>query len=150
MEIVMLDKNDIGKVFEPITASVEKGRLSRFAKAIGEKNPIYLDDATAKSAGYDDLPVPPTFLFCLKMDVDNPFENYESLGVSLEKLLHANQSFEYFGTAVAGDILTFNSVVEDIYIKKGGELEFLIEKTNVINQRDEHIANLVTTLVIRN
>ena len=150
MGIIMLDTNDIGKVFDPITASVEKGRLSRFAKAIGENNLIYIDDAAAKNAGYDTLPVPPTFLFCLKMDVPEPFENYEKLGVSLQKLLHANQSFEYFNAAVAGDVLTFNSVVEDIYAKKGGALEFLIEKTTVVNQREEHIADLVTTLVIRN
>jgi len=146
----MLDTNDIGKVFDPTTASVEKGRLSRFAKAIGENNLIYLDDATAKNAGYDDLPVPPTFLFCLKMDVPEPFANYEKIGVSLQKLLHANQSFEYFNTAVAGDVLTFNSVIEDIYAKKEGALEFLVEKTKVVNQQNLHIADLVTTLVIRN
>jgi len=145
----MLDINDIGKVFDPITASVEKGQLSRFAKAIGQNNLIYIDNAAARNSGYDDLPVPPTFLFCLKMDVPDPFENYEKLGVCLQKLLHANQSFEYFNAAVAGDVLTFNSVVEDIYAKKGGALEFLIEKTKVVNQRDEHIADLVTTLVIR-
>ncbi|OUS32806.1 acyl dehydratase [Thalassotalea sp. 42_200_T64] len=146
----MLDTNDIGKVFDPITASVEKGQLNRFAKAIGENSLIYIDDATAKNSGYDDLPIPPTFLFCLKMDVPEPFGNYEKLGISLKKLLHANQSFEYFNAAVVGDVLTFNSVVEDIYAKKGGALEFLIENTKVVNQRDEHIADLVTTLVIRN
>jgi len=146
----MLDTNDIGKVFDPTTASVERGRLSRFAKAIGENNSIYLDAAAAIKTGYDDLPVPPTFLFCLKMDVPNPFENYESLGVSLQKLLHANQTFEYYNAAVAGDVLTFSSFVEDIYAKKGGALEFLIEKTKVVNQDGLHIADLVTTLVIRN
>jgi len=146
----MLDTNDIGKVFDPVTASVEKGRLSRFAKAIGESSLIYVDDVAAKNIGYDDLPVPPSFLFCLKMDVPEPFENYEKLGVSLQKLLHANQSFEYFNAAVAGDVLTFNSFVEDIYAKKGGALEFLVEKTSVVNQKNEHIADLVTTLVIRN
>ena len=40
---------------------VEKGRLRLFAKATGEKNPIYFDEAAAKAAGYPALPVPPTF-----------------------------------------------------------------------------------------
>jgi len=146
----MLDTNNIGKIFTPTTALVEKGRISRFAKSIGENNSIYLDDASAKKAGYNALPVPPTFLFCLKMDVPEPFANYEELGVSLQKLLHANQTFEYFNTAVAGDMLTFTSVVEDIYAKKGGALEFLVEKTKVVNQKNEHVADLITTLVIRN
>ncbi len=146
----MLDIKDIGKSFEPTSAVVEKGRLISFASAIDEKNSIYIDELSAKKAGYPALPVPPTFLFCLKMDVPKPFENYQNLGVSLEKLLHANQSFTYFTPAVVGDELTFYSSVEDIYAKKGGALEFLIEKTKVENQRGEHVADLQTTLVIRN
>ncbi|GAB2703146.1 MAG: acyl dehydratase [Alteromonas sp.] len=146
----MLDLKDVGKSFEPVVASVEKGRLINFAKSIAEDNPIYTDELAAKKAGYDSLPVPPTFLFCLKMDVPKPFENYQNIGVSLEKLLHANQSFTYFKSAVVGDELTFYSNVEDIYAKKGGALEFLIEKTKVENQSGEHVADLETTLVIRN
>lgn len=146
----MLDRKDIGKSFEPVSAVVEKGRLISFVSAIAEENSIYIDDLAANKADYSALPVPPTFLFCLKMDVPKPFENYQNIGVSLEKLLHANQGFTYFTPTVVGDELIFYSSVEDIYAKKGGALEFLIEKTKVENQRGEHVADLKTTLVIRN
>lgn len=146
----MLDKSDIGKVFPNTTAEVEKGRLRFFAKAIGESNPIYSDECAANAAGYSSLPIPLTFLFSLKMDVPNPFKNYEDIGAPLEKILHANQSFIYHQPVVAGDTVTFESCVLDIFDKKGGELEFLIEKTRVINQFGDHVADLKTTLVLRN
>jgi len=146
----MLDKRDIGKVFPKTTAEVEKGRLRFFAKAIGESNPIYIDESSAKAAGYSSLPIPPTFLFSLKMDVPNPFKNYEDIGAPLEKILHANQSFNYHKPVVTGDVVTFESFVDDVYDKKGGALEFLIEKTKVTNQLGHHVADLQTTLVLRN
>lgn len=146
----MLDKADIGKIFPSVTADVEKGRLRFFAKATGENNPIYFDEEAAINAGYTSIPVPPTFFFSLKMDVPNPFENFENLGAPLEKILHGNQEFTYYKPAVAGDTLTFESIVVDIYNKKGGALEFLVEQTKVSNQRNEHVADMITTLVVRN
>lgn len=146
----MLDITDIGKVFPSVTASVEKGRLRFYAKAIGESNPIYTDEAAAKKAGYKSLPMPPTLLFSLKMDVPNPFENYEKSGAALAKILHANQAFTYHKPVVAGDSLTFESHIADVFDKKGGELEFLVEKTKVSNQLNQHVADMTTTLVIRN
>ena len=146
----MLDKTDIGKKFPSVTAEVEKGRLLFFAKATGENNPIYTDEDKAKDAGYSALPMPPTFFFSLKMDVPNPFENYEAVGAPVSKILHANQSFTYYGAVVATDSLTFDSHIADIYDKKGGALEFLVEKTKVTNQLGEHVADMTTTLVVRN
>lgn len=146
----MLNTSDIGKVFPSVTAAVEKGRLRFFAKAIGENNPIYTDEAAAKGAGYASLPMPPSFFFSLKMDVPNPFENYEKVGAPLAKILHANQAFIYHQSVVAGDSLTFDSHIADIYHKKAGALEFLVEKTKVSNQRGQHVANMTTTLVVRN
>jgi acyl dehydratase len=84
------------------------------------------------------------------MDVPNPFENYEKSGARLERILHANQEFTYHKPAVAGDTLTFESEIADIYEKKGGMLEFLVESTTVFNQLNEHVADMVTTLVVRN
>lgn len=146
----MLNTSEIGTVFPSVNAEVEKGRLRFFAKAIGETNPIYTDEDAAKAAGYESLPMPPTFFFSLKMDVPNPFENYEKIGAPLAKILHANQEFTYHAPVVAGDILTFESHIADIYEKKDGALQFLVEKTKISNQAEQHVADMTTTLVVRN
>jgi len=145
----MLNEADIGKKFPQVVADVEKGRLRFFAKAIGETDPIYTDEEAAKAAGYTSLPIPPTFIFCLKMDVPRPFENYENVGAPLEKILHGKQKFQYYKSVVAGDTLTFDSYIADIYHKKAGAMGFLVEQTKVTNQHSEHVADMISTLVVR-
>lgn len=147
----MLDKTHIGKVVVRITTEVEKGRLRFFAKATGETNPVYTDEDSAKAAGYRSLPVPPSYFFCLPMldDLD-PTSWITDLGVNLQNILHGEQSFEYLGMAFAGDSLTFESRVTDIYDKKGGALEFLVTETTGVNQLNEVVVKMKCTTVIRN
>jgi acyl dehydratase len=147
----MLDKAHIGKTLGRITTEVEKGRLRFFAKATGETNPIYIDEAAAKAAGYRSLPVPPSYFFCLPMiDDPDPTSWVTGLGVNLQYVLHGEQSFEYFDMAFAGDSLTFESRVTDIYDKKGGALEFLVTESTCVNQLNKVVAKMKCTTVIRN
>jgi len=44
----MLDQTLIGRVLTPHTAEVEKSRLRFFAKATGQDDPVYLDEAVAR------------------------------------------------------------------------------------------------------
>ena len=103
----MIDRKFIGHLFPSHTTEVEKGRLRFFAKAIGETNPIYIEESAAKDAGYRSIPAPPTYLFCLEMlDVADPFEEYEKMGIELGKILHGEQTFHYYQPVCAGDTLT--------------------------------------------
>ena len=127
-----------------------RGRLRFFAKAIGETDPIYTDEAAAKAAGHPALPVPPTFLFCLDMERPDPFDLLGVLGVDLGKVLHGEQSFEYKKLAYAGDVLRYQTVIKDIYDKNDGALEFVASEIAVTNQHGEAVALLRTTAVVRN
>ena len=145
----MIDKKHIGRTFAPTSAEVEKGRLRFFAKAIGETNPIYTDEAEARRAGYASLPVPPTFFFSLEMEKPDPFGWMKDVGMDLARLLHGEQTFTYHVPACAGDTLTFDSRIDDIYDKKNGALTFLVKTVKVTNQRGEHVADLRSSIVHR-
>ena len=69
----MIDRRYIGHEFAPHSARVEAGRLRLFAKATGETDPVFSDESSARAAGHPGLPAPPTFTFCLDMDVPDPF-----------------------------------------------------------------------------
>lgn len=147
----MLDKSIIGKHLGSVTTEVEKGRLRFFAKAIGEDNPVYTDEAAAREAGYPSLPVPPTYYFCLpSLDALDPTKWVTDLGINLQTILHGEQSFEYHGMSFAGDVLTFDAKITDLYDKKGGALEFLLSETSITNQQGTLVARMKQTLVIRN
>jgi acyl dehydratase len=146
----MIDRRHIGHQLPPFQVEVEKGRLRFFAKATGQADPVYIDEAAARDAGHPDLPVPLTFLFCLEMEAPNPAAIRELLGMDYRSLLHGEQGFSYHAMAYAGDTLTFRQRIEDIYDKKNGALEFVVRKTHVSNQRDELVAELRCVTVVRN
>ncbi len=146
----MIDRRHIGHAMPPFSTVVETGRLRFFAKATGQDDIVYSDEAAARAAGYPALPVPPTFLFCLEMESPNPAAIRELLGMDYRSLLHGEQGFIYHAMAFAGDALTFEQRIDDIYDKKNGALEFVVRKTRVTNQRQELVAELRCVTVQRN
>ena len=146
----MIDRKHIGRVSTPNTVDVEKGRLKFFAKSIGETNPIYTDEAAAKAAGYRSILAPPTFVFSLDMERENPFDDTEEMGINLGDILHAEQAFTYHEPICAGDTITLQSKVTDIYDKKGGALEFVTQLYTANNQDNTLVAEMTRTIVVRN
>jgi acyl dehydratase len=145
----VIDRSFIGFRTEPFVAEVEKGRLRMFAKAIGETDPVYFDEAAAQAAGFRSLPVPLTFLFCLEMERPDPYDWFDRLGIPVARALHGEQSFEYHRGAFAGDVLAFESEITDIYDKRGGALEFVVQNNAIVNQGGESVATFERTVVIR-
>ncbi|MFJ7420964.1 MaoC family dehydratase N-terminal domain-containing protein [Streptomyces uncialis] len=143
-----VDPAVIGSRTPAHTVDVERGRLRFFAKATGQTDPVWTDAEAAKAAGHPDLPVPPTFLFCLDMEKPNPSAFLAELGIDVRTILHGGQEFEYLATAHAGDALTFSTAVTDVYAKKGGALQFIVRTTEVTRE-GEPVARLRSTVVVR-
>jgi len=137
----VIDRKHIGATLEPYTVEVERGRLRFFAKAIGETNPVYTEGERP--------PIPPTFLFSLENEQPEPFGWLTSMGVRFENLLHGEQSFQYHAMVYAGDKVTFEPRIADIYEKKNGALEFVVRETKVKNAAGVLVAELRSVLVVR-
>ena len=146
----MIDQTFVGWSIPAYTVNVEKGRLRFFVKVIGENNPIYFDKESAHVAGHHSLLAPPTYVFCLAMEQPVSQMMLDEMGVNIGRLLHWEQSFSYHLPIYAGDRITFESRVADIYEKKGGALEFIVRDTIVTNQDGGLVAELRSTLIIRN
>jgi acyl dehydratase len=149
-----LDRSNIGKRFPAVHASVEAGEIRAFARAIGETNPVYFEESAALARGYRSIVAPPTFAFCLKMKHQSESPErllWSVLGTDGEgiTLLHAEQSFVYESAICAGDALTFEEHIEDIYEKKGGALVFVVLETRATNQRGERVARFKHTEAAR-
>jgi hypothetical protein len=136
----VIDRRFIGHVWAPFTVEVEKGRLRFFAEAIGETNPVYTDGAA---------PIPPTYLFSLENEVPDQYGWLASMGVDLGDLLHGEQSFKYHAMVYAGERVTFEPRITDIYDKKNGALEFIVKETKVTNASGKLVAELRNVLVVR-
>jgi acyl dehydratase len=144
----------IGVVSEPRTVQVEAGFLKFFAKATGEDDPVYSDEAAARAAGHPAIPAPPTYLFSLALsaparrgDILDP-EN--GIGVDMQRVLHGEQAFTYHRPIYAGDRVTLTTTTRDIYDKRGGALEFIVQDTRAVNPAGELCAEMTTVTVVRN
>ena len=146
----MIDKGLIGRELGSRSIVVERGRLRFFAKAIGETNPVYTDEAAAKAAGHRALPVPPTYLFCLQHEASESVSVSKLANLDQGRILHGEQHFAYHAMAYCGDTLAFEARIVDVYDKKGGALDFLVTETRVTDQDGKHIADLRGIVVQRN
>ena len=146
----MLDRSFIGLETAPRSIAVEAGQLRFFARATGEKNPAYFDEAAARAAGHPALPAPPTFLFCLGSLAPEREDVMARLGVDMGRVLHGEQSFTYGQPIHAGDVITLKTRIADIYDKRGGMLDFIVQDTDATNQRGEPVGSTRTVIVVRN
>ncbi|RDI60523.1 MaoC family dehydratase N-terminal domain-containing protein [Nocardia pseudobrasiliensis] len=144
-----LDSGVIGTAIPAHTVAAERGRLRFFADATGQHDPVYRDLDAARAAGHPDLPIPPTFLFCMEMDRPDPDQNVvRVLGIDPLTILHGEQQFFFHRLAYAGEPLTFSSSVSDYYEKKGGALKFVV-RTTAVTRDGAPIACLRATTIVR-
>ncbi|MCP3730982.1 MaoC family dehydratase N-terminal domain-containing protein [Sphingomonas sp. MG17] len=151
----MLDRDKhVGTVSEPRIVDVEKGFLKFFAKATGETDPVYFDADAARAAGHPAIPMPPTYLFSLQMSAPakrgDAFDKVNGLGIDMGKVLHGEQGFTYHRPIYAGDRLTITTTTSDIYAKRGGALEFVVQDTRFENDAGVLCAEARQVTVVRN
>ena len=135
------------------TVTVEKGFLTFFAKATGETDPVYFDEDAAKAAGHPAIPAPPTYLFSLALGAPAPhgglFDRENGLGIDMASVLHGEQSFTYHQPIHAGETLTLTTSTSDIYAKKDGALQFVVQDTRATDAGGKLRVEMRMTTVVR-
>jgi acyl dehydratase len=117
---------DVGRTSRPVTYDVERGHIRRFVEAIGDPNPIYVDEAAARAAGHPAIPAPPTFATALR-----PNDPRQGMDIDWKKLLHGEQEFRYERPLYAGDRITVVGTIAEAYVKAGksGEMDMMVLET---------------------
>ena len=143
----MLDRSLIGRESEPVLHEVEKGAIRRFAEALGDPNPIYVDEAAARAAGYPALVAPPTFPVVLTSN-----ERFRhSLDLGTRSILHGEQQFEYARPVLAGDRITVKSKVADVQERAGasGPMDVIVIEDEGRDDRGELVFRTRAMLILR-
>ncbi|CAH1652892.1 conserved hypothetical protein [Hyphomicrobiales bacterium] len=142
-------ERQIGRVFQSHAIAVTAEAIAAYANAIGETDPIYQLRGQPQLSGDAAQPVPPTFLFTLSIAKPRPFDVYEELGVEQARILHAEQSFSFWAPIVAGQCLTFTPRLTGVSEKRDGALLFVTTTTAVADQMGQRVAELGTTIAVR-
>jgi hypothetical protein len=121
-----------GSVGEPFTVDIERGKIREFAAATKSANPAYRDSAHPVA--------PPTFLTTQMFweSWAGPESNpWHLVDMDQQRGMHAEQEYVFYGPPPrAGDRLTAQSRIDDVYAKQGrsGRLTFAVMVTEF---RDE-------------
>ena len=144
----MLDKSAIGKTTRPHTMEVEKGHIRRFAQAIGDDNPLYINEEYALKSRSGGIIAPPTFPTVFGFEGERVLEGLE---FDRKRLLHGEQEYQYFQPLRAGDTISYSTKIIDIDEKrgKGGTMDVITTEMVGFNQRNERVFAARSTVVIR-
>lgn len=113
-----VDTGNVGKTFEPSTFEVDADRIRQYAEAVHEDNPIYHDPEAARQAGFRDLVAPPMFAAVYSAPAMGP-AIIETMGEALPRMVHGGQEFVWGEPVCAGDTITTEGSVKEIYEKDG-------------------------------
>jgi len=124
--MIQLDPELLGKEIAVGEFSATMEEIRAFAEAIGDVNPLYVDAAAARQAGYEDCIAPP--LFCMKIRGERALPDAE-IGPGLVSL-NAGQEFEFYDEIYAGRTYAVSVKITDVYEKTGrsGPLGVLVRE----------------------
>ena len=125
----------IGIESPPYTFEVEKGDINRYAQAIGDTNPLFVDERRARATQLGGIVAPPTYVIVmrrLEIEAAPPFR-------PLPNSLDGGSEWHYLQPIRAGDRITATSKITDIYERDGsiGRMVFVVTEITYRNQFDE-------------
>jgi acyl dehydratase len=147
---IQVNRSVIGKEYPPFPVTVERGRIKDFARAIGDLNPFYLDDAVGRASEWGDVIAPPTFATSFRDEAGSAAFLAE-LGIDISRVLHGEQEFEIHRQMVPGETYLCRSKVLDVYEKSGksGAMAFVVRETAITDRTNELVATARHITVVR-
>ncbi len=120
-----------------------------FALAIGDTNPIYIDDAAARAAGYDGVTAPPTFVTetnqYMSGETDAHGYGGHSWGIEIPgtRMIRGGHDYEFHQPVAVGDVMTVEWTVAEVSertSRAGAQMVEIISEARYSNQHRQLLA----------
>ena len=137
----------VGKTYEPTRYAVGREKVKEYALAVGETEPLYLDEQAARAAGHADVVAPPMFavVFAGRAMTVPLFD--PEVGIDFAHMVHGGQEFRWGPLVIAGDEIETTASVKDI--SQRGGMGFFVFETVSVNQRGETVCTGTWTNIVR-
>ncbi len=148
---IQINKGVLGKEFPPFAVTVERGKVKEFARAIGDLNPLYLDDRVGAASEWGDLIAPPTFAITFRDEGADTNALLRELGTDISRVLHGEQEFELHQPLQPGRTYLCRAKVVDMYEKTGksGPMGFVVRETTITDADNEIVGTMRAVTVVR-
>jgi acyl dehydratase len=126
---------------------VGREKIREYANAVGEDGAVHHDREAACEAGFRDVVAPPMFAVVYSAGAVGPAVLDPELGINLMMMLHGSQEFEWSEPVCAGDTITTETVIKDLYEKDGKE--FYVFESVSRNQDGQEVVRGTWTNIVR-
>jgi acyl dehydratase len=126
---------------------VGREKIREYANAVGEDNPVHHDREAAQEAGFRDVVAPPMFAVVYSAGSVGPAVLDPELGINLMMMLHGSQEFVWSEPVCAGDTITTETEVKDLYEKDGKS--FYVFQSVSKNQDGQEVVRGTWTNIVR-
>jgi acyl dehydratase len=137
----------IGKQWPPASYEVGLEKIREYARAVGETNPVHLDREAALAAGFRDVVAPPMFCVVYSAPAMGPAVLDPEVGIDLAAMVHGGQEFVWGEPVCAGDTITTEASVKEIY-EKDGKGFYVFESVSK-NQDGDQVVRATWTNIVR-
>src|SRR4051794_38620329 len=136
---------------DPVSALVTRREAQRYARAVGDLAPIYLDEEAARAAGYDGLVAPPTFvghavvegsvLDDLRMD-GMWLDRGPRVRLAVSRSMFGGEEWEFHKAVLVGDTVPAQRRLGAVEEKEGRSGPFVLihYETTFTNQHGDVVA----------
>jgi acyl dehydratase len=142
-----LKTDAIGKTWPAASFEVEAERITQYADAVGETNPIYRDSDAAKAAGFRDLVAPPMFCVVYSAPAMGPAITDPDVEMNLMAMVHGGQEFVWDEPVCAGDVISTEVTCKSIDDRGG--MGFYVFESISQNQNGAETVRATWTNIVR-
>jgi acyl dehydratase len=135
------------KTYPPHEYEVGKEKIREYALAVGEDNPVHHDRERAQAAGFRDVVAPPMFAVVFSSGSVAPGIFDPEVGINFAMMVHGGQEFVWGEPICAGDTITTETRVADIYEKDGKG--FYVFESVSRNQHGQEVVRGTWTNIVR-
>lgn len=142
-----IDRSLIGMEMDPFTVEVERGAVRKFARAIGDANPLFHDPDFARAHGHADILAPPTFPITFRPLAEAPWLAL----LDRRRILAGSVSFTYDRPVVAGMRLVCRFAFAGLDERRGsrGPLEVMRQEVRVDDAAGQRVVTCGRTTLYR-
>ena len=148
---IQINKALLGREYPPYAVTVERGKIKEFARALGDDDPLYLDDRVGAASAWGDVIAPPTFSITFRDEAADTAAFLKELGTDISRILHGEQEFEIFRPLQPGQTYLCRAKIVEIYEKTGrsGPMAFVVRETTIADGSNEIVATMRGVTVVR-
>jgi acyl dehydratase len=142
-----ISKDAVGKTWPATTYQAGREKIREYANAIGADNPVHHDLEAARNAGFRDVVAPPMFAVVYSGGAVGPAVLDPDVGINFAMMVHGGQEFVWGEPVCAGDTITTETSVKDIY-ERGG-MGFYVFESVSRNQDGQEVVRGTWTNIVR-